>query len=156
MTIYDRPNLFFKSINKFRILACEKVSIALVGSSNNIISGCNDIERATHIAKDMVTLYGMSELGPIKYNSGSENVFLGRDYNSPSNVSGQVAFEIDEEVRKIINGCHDKAKEVINAHRKELEDIAAALMEKETLTAEEIQAIVKGETPVDTEEPVIA
>ena len=116
----------------------------------------NDIERATHIAKDMVTLYGMSELGPIKYNSGSENVFLGRDYNSPSNVSGQVAFEIDEEVRKIINGCHDKAKEVINAHRKELEDIAAALMEKETLTAEEIQAIVKGETPVDTEEPVIA
>ena len=116
----------------------------------------NDIERATHIAKDMVTLYGMSELGPIKYNAGSENVFLGRDYNSPSNVSGQVAFEIDEEVRKIINGCHDKAKEVINAHRKELEDIAAALMEKETLTAEEIQAIVKGETPVDTEEPVIA
>ena len=63
----------------------------------------NDIEHATNIAKDMVTLYGMSDLGPIKYNSGSENVFLGRDYNSPNNVSGQVAFEIDEEVRKIVN-----------------------------------------------------
>ncbi|MBR2768725.1 MAG: ATP-dependent zinc metalloprotease FtsH, partial [Solobacterium sp.] len=70
----------------------------------------NDIERATNIAKDMVTLYGMSDLGPIKYNAGSENVFLGRDYNSPNNVSGQVAFEIDQEVRKIVNGCHDKAR----------------------------------------------
>ena len=56
----------------------------------------NDIERATNIAKDMVTLYGMSDLGPIKYNSASQNVFLGRDYNSPNNVSGQVAFEIDQ------------------------------------------------------------
>ena len=59
----------------------------------------NDIERATNIAKDMVTLYGMSDLGPIKYNSASQNVFLGRDYNSPNNVSGQVAFEIDQDVR---------------------------------------------------------
>ena len=66
----------------------------------------NDIERATNLAKDMVTLYGMSDLGPIKYNSGTENVFLGRDYNSPNNVSGQVAFEIDQEVRKIVNSCH--------------------------------------------------
>ena len=76
----------------------------------------NDIERATNIAKDMVTLYGMSDLGPIKYNSGSENVFLGRDYNQPNNVSGQVAFEIDQEVRKIVNGCHDEAKKLIQAH----------------------------------------
>ncbi|MEE8793106.1 MAG: ATP-dependent zinc metalloprotease FtsH [Erysipelotrichaceae bacterium] len=120
----------------------------------------NDIERATNIAKDMVTLYGMSDLGPIKYNSGStENVFLGRDYNSPNNVSGQVAFEIDEEVRKIINACHDKAKEVIEAHKTELERIASALMEYETLTAEEIQKVVKGEpleennTPSDANKP---
>lgn len=103
----------------------------------------NDIEHATNIAKDMVTLYGMSDLGPIKYNSGSENVFLGRDYNSPNNVSGQVAFEIDEEVRKIVNECHEKAKEVINAHKVELERIASALMEYETLTAEQIRNVVK-------------
>jgi cell division protease FtsH len=94
----------------------------------------------------MVTLYGMSDLGPIKYDSGNENVFLGRDYNSPSNVSGQVAFEIDQEVRKIVNECHDKAKEVINAHRVELERIAEALMEYETLTAEQIQKVVNGES----------
>lgn len=105
----------------------------------------NDIERATNIAKDMVTLYGMSDLGPIKYNSGSENVFLGRDYNQPNNVSGQVAFEIDQEVRKIVNGCHDEAKKLIQAHETELTRIAEALMEYETLTAEQIQKVVKDE-----------
>lgn len=105
----------------------------------------NDIERATNIAKDMVTLYGMSDLGPIKYNSGSENVFLGRDYNQPNNVSGQVAFEIDQEVRKIVNGCHDEAKKLIQAHEEELTRIANALMEYETLTAEQIQRVVNGE-----------
>ena len=77
----------------------------------------NDIQNATNIAKDMVTLYGMSDLGPIKYNAGNENVFLGRDYNQPNNVSGEVAYEIDQEVRKIINTCHTKARQIIEAHK---------------------------------------
>lgn len=106
----------------------------------------NDIERATNIAKDMVTLYGMSDLGPIKYNAGTENVFLGRDYNSPNNVSGEVAYEIDQEVRKIINGCHDKARAILEEHRTQLIAIAEALMEYETLTAEQIQQVVNGES----------
>ncbi|MBE6128949.1 MAG: ATP-dependent metallopeptidase FtsH/Yme1/Tma family protein [Erysipelotrichaceae bacterium] len=106
----------------------------------------NDIERATNIAKDMVTLYGMSDLGPIKYNAGTENVFLGRDYNSPNNVSGEVAYEIDQEVRKIINSCHDKARVILEEHREQLIAIAEALIEYETLTAEEIQKIVNGES----------
>ena len=105
----------------------------------------NDIQSATNIAKDMVTLYGMSDLGPIKYNAGNENVFLGRDYNQPNNVSGEVAYEIDQEVRKIINTCHTKARQIIEAHKTELETIAHALMEYETLTAEQIQRVVKGE-----------
>ena len=105
----------------------------------------NDIQNATNIAKDMVTLYGMSDLGPIKYNAGNENVFLGRDYNQPNNVSGEVAYEIDQEVRKIINTCHTKARQIIEAHKTELESIAHALMEYETLTAEQIQRVVKGE-----------
>ena len=105
----------------------------------------NDIQNATNIAKDMVTLYGMSDLGPIKYNAGNENVFLGRDYNQPNNVSGEVAYEIDQEVRKIINTCHTKARQIIEAHKTELEAIAHALMEYETLTAEQIQRVVKGE-----------
>lgn len=110
----------------------------------------DDIKRATNIAQDMVTLYGMSDLGPIKYHSGNENVFLGRDYNRPNNVSGEVAYEIDQEVRKIVNACHDKAKEIITQHKKELESIANALIENETLTNEQIRNIVQG-LPMDGE-----
>ena len=106
----------------------------------------NDIERATNIARDMVTLYGMSDLGPIKYDAGNENVFLGRDYNSPSNVSGQVAFEIDQEVRKIVNNCHDLARKIIEEHKEELIRIAEALMEYETLTSEQIERVIRGES----------
>ena len=101
-----------------------------------------DIEQATKIAKDMVTLYGMSGLGPVQYDHGSKNVFLGRDYNSPSNVSSQVAFEIDQEVRKIVDYCHDKATDIINTHKEDLVKIAEALIVNETLTAEEIDEVI--------------
>ena len=103
-----------------------------------------DIESATKIAKDMVSHYGMSELGPVQYDRGSQNVFLGRDYNSPSNVSSQVAFEIDQEVRKIVDYCHTQAIEIINAHKDDLIKIAEALIVNETLTAEEIDDIMAG------------
>ena len=101
-----------------------------------------DIQQATRIAKDMVTTYGMSDLGPVQYNSGSGTVFLGRDYNSPSNASSQVAYEIDIEVRKIIDSCHEYAKKIINEHKKDLIKIAEALIANETITAEEIQDVL--------------
>lgn len=109
----------------------------------------NDIEQATKLARDMVTLYGMSDLGPVQYDHGQQNVFLGRDYNSASNVSGQVAFEIDQEIRKIIGQCHDEAKKIILEHKEELIKIAEALIENETLTAEQIDKIIKGEPFLD-------
>ena len=102
-----------------------------------------DIEQATKIAKDMVTYYGMSDLGPIQYNHGNQNVFLGRDYNSPSNVSSQIAFEIDQQVRKIIDYCHDLARDIINKNKDDLIKIAEALIVNETLTAEEIDEVLK-------------
>ena len=105
----------------------------------------NDIENATRIARDMVTLYGMSDLGPVKYDNGNQSVFLGRDYNSPSNVSGQIAFEIDQEVRKIIDQCHEEAHRCIMEHKDDLVKIAEAVMENETLTAEQIEKVIKGE-----------
>ncbi len=108
-----------------------------------------DIESSTRIARDMVTLYGMSDLGPIKYDGGGQSVFLGRDYNSPTNVSGQIAFEIDKEIRKIIDGCYEKAHEVISKHKDELIKIANALLEYETITEEEIEEIVKGEKTLE-------
>ena len=116
----------------------------------------SDIQQATRIAKDMVTTYGMSDLGPIQYNSGNDSVFLGRDYNSPSNASSQVAYEIDTEVRKIIESCHQLAKKIIEEHKTDLIKIADTLMEKETLTAEEIEELLKKETKEEAkaEEPV--
>ena len=113
----------------------------------------NDIEQATKMARDMVTLYGMSDLGPVQYDHGQQNVFLGRDYNSSSNVSGQVAFEIDQEIRKIIDQCHDEAKKIILEHKAELIKIAEALIENETLTAEQIDKIIKGEPFLDLPTP---
>ncbi len=111
---------------------------------SDITTGASsDIQAATRIAKDMVTTYGMSDLGPIQYNSGNDSVFLGRDYNSPSNASSQVAYEIDTEVRKIIEHCHSEAKRIINENRDDLILIAETLMEKETLTAEEIEELLK-------------
>ncbi|MBQ0035685.1 MAG: ATP-dependent zinc metalloprotease FtsH [Firmicutes bacterium] len=117
---------------------------------DDITTGASgDIKAATRIAKDMVTTYGMSDLGPIQYDSGNESVFLGRDYASPSNASSQVAFEIDTEVRKIIEECHQKAKDIINDHRNDLIKIAEALMVKETLTAEEIDEIINDKTVIE-------
>ena len=112
---------------------------------DDITTGASgDIQSATRIAKDMVTAYGMSELGPVQYDSGSGSVFLGRDYASQSNASAQVAYEIDIEVRKIIDYCHDYAKRIISDHREELVKIAEALIAVETLTAEEIEGLLNG------------
>ena len=119
---------------------------------NDITTGASgDIEAATKIAKDMVTTYGMSELGPIQYNHGSQNVFLGRDYNSPANASSQVAFEIDQEVRKIIDYAHDLATSIINEHKEDLIKIAEALIVNETLTAEEIDLVLKGDLVIEND-----
>lgn len=70
----------------------------------------DDFKKATRIARSMVTEYGMSDLGPVQYEEKSENVFLGRDYAKSRDFSDQVALEIDEQVRKIIESCYTKAK----------------------------------------------
>ncbi len=102
----------------------------------------NDIEQATRIARLMVTELGMSDLGPIKYASGDNAVFLGRDYNNTSNAhSGQIAYEIDVQVRQIIEGCYDKATKIITDNKEKLVQIAEALLEHETLNAEQILSL---------------
>ena len=102
----------------------------------------NDIEQATRIARMMVTELGMSELGPIKYDSGDNAVFLGRDYSQLSNThSGQIAFEIDQQVRKIIETAHAQATEIINNNKDKMDIIANVLLEHETLNHEQIQSL---------------
>ena len=110
---------------------------------NEISAGAsNDIQEATKIAKMMVRSYGMSKLGPIQYDDGSGNVFLGRDYTSGSNYSGEIAYEIDKEVRNIINECYERAKLIIQENRALLDLIANTLLEEETLTNEQIMNLV--------------
>ena len=104
----------------------------------------NDIEVATRIARMMVTEYGMSSLGPIQYEHDTGSVFLGRDYTSTQrNFSTQVAYEIDTEVRKIIDEAHKKALDIIEKNKKEVILIAETLLEQETITAEEIDVLLK-------------
>ncbi|MCQ2792915.1 MAG: ATP-dependent zinc metalloprotease FtsH [Bacilli bacterium] len=112
---------------------------------NDVTTGAqNDIEVATRIARSMVTEYGMSSLGPIQYERDSGSVFLGRDYTSTQkNFSTQIAFEIDTEVRKIIDEAHTKAIKIITDNKSEVELIAKTLLENETITAEEIGTLLK-------------
>ena len=112
---------------------------------NEITTGASsDIERATKIAREMVMTYGMSDLGPIQYEHSSGNVFLGRDYSASRNYSGQIAFEIDTEVRRLIDSAYDTAKKIVKENKKLMEQIVDVLIEQETLTAEQIQNIVDG------------
>ena len=118
---------------------------------NEVSTGAhNDFEKATKIARAMVTEYGMSDLGPIQFETQEGGVFLGRDYNKSKNFSNEVAHEIDIEMRKIINECYEKAKVIINENRDLLELIAESLLKYETLTKEQIDYIAKyGKMPTE-------
>ena len=112
----------------------------------------NDFEKATKIARSMVTEYGMSDLGPVQLEHQSEGVFLGRDYNKSRNFSDIVAHEIDEEIRKIVGECYQKATEILKENKDLVKLIAEALMERETLTKEQIEYLVEHkELPKETE-----
>ena len=101
----------------------------------------NDLERATKTAHDMVTKYGMSEaIGPINY-SDSDEVFLGRDFTSKQNYSEELASKIDAEVRNIIDKAYADAEQLLKDHRAELDRVAEALLEMETLDADQFEAI---------------
>ena len=113
----------------------------------------NDFEKATKIARAMVTEYGMSDLGPVQFEQQEGSVFLGRDYNKSQHFSNEVANEIDMEMRKIINDCHKRATEIINKNKDLLKLIAETLLEYETLTKEQIDYLVEnGKMPEETEE----
>lgn len=120
---------------------------------NEITTGAhNDFEKATKIARAMVTEYGMSDLGPLQFEQQEGSVFLGRDYNRSQHFSNEVANEIDMEMRKIINNCHKKATEIIKKNEDLLKLIADALLEYETLTKEQIDYLVKhGKMPEEDE-----
>ena len=102
----------------------------------------NDIEQATELARRMVMEYGMSDrLGPMKYGQPAGEVFLGRDYNRQQDYSDDVASIIDEEVRYLINQAHEEARTILTTHSEALDRIAAALIDRETLNADDVREI---------------
>jgi cell division protease FtsH len=108
----------------------------------------NDFEKATALARRMVTQYGMSDLGPIQFGRGNHQVFLGRDFGEERNYSEEVASKIDGEVRRIIEGAYERGREILKANWEKVERMVKSLLEYETVDAEEVRAILGG-TPYD-------
>jgi len=105
----------------------------------------NDLERATKIARQMVTEFGMSEsIGPMTLGRKQHEIFLGRDISEDRNYSDEIAFQIDKEVEKIIQNAYNKAKEILTKNRRKLKKIATTLLQKETLEGEELDSLMRG------------
>ena len=145
-TMY-RPN---KDKNFMSKSEMEETIVSLLGGRaaeelvlNDVSTGAsNDIERASKIARDMVTKYGMSEkLGTIMFGSGQEEVFLGRDFTQTKNFSEETAGIIDEEVKKIIDKAYQTAKYILREHAEKLNIVAGILLEKEKIDGDEFDAI---------------
>jgi len=109
----------------------------------------NDIERATDLARKMVTEWGMSEkLGPLNFSKGQENVFLGREMTQHSQFSAETSQLIDKEVRNIVEAAYKKATEALASHKKELVAMSEALLEYETIDAKDVKNIMEGKEVV--------
>jgi cell division protease FtsH len=105
----------------------------------------NDLERATKIARKMVTEFGMSDqIGPLTLGQKPEEVFLGRDFTSQPDYSPQVAFEIDSEIRRLIDEAHDEALDILTEHRPHLDRLAEVLIERETVEKDELIDLLEG------------
>lgn len=104
----------------------------------------NDIERASKVARDMITKYGMSEvLGPINFGGDNQEVFIGRDYGHVKNYSEETANKIDEEVTRLINDAYKRTESILNEHMDKLTLVATNLMEKEKLNKDEFKSLVE-------------
>jgi cell division protease FtsH len=104
----------------------------------------NDFQKATELARRMVTQYGMSELGPIQFGRGNHQVFLGRDFGEERNYSEEVASKIDGEVRRIIESCYERGRTLLTENWDKVERMVKSLLDYETVDAEEVRAILEG------------
>jgi len=119
---------------------------AIYGKDHLNTGASSDIMQATDLARRMVTEWGMSEkLGPLRYNENQQEVFLGHAITQRQNMSEDTARLIDQEIRRIVTDGENKARDVIAAHRHDLEAITQALMEYETISGDEVQALMRGE-----------
>jgi cell division protease FtsH len=130
--------------NQIAILMGGRVAEEIVFGQKTTGAG-NDIERATELARSMVTEWGMSdEFGPLNFSAGKQEVFLGRDFSSSDRHSEDTAQRIDAEIRRIVTQQYARAMDLLTLHRKELEQIAEALLEYETLDGDDIDTLLRG------------
>ncbi len=125
----------------------------------------NDLEKVTGTAKQMVMRFGMSEkLGPRTFGHDQSMPFLGREFSSEPDYSDEIAREIDDEIRRIVEDAHQRAKEVLNSHRGDLDRISRVLLERETIEREEFEQLLAGKSaeevfgapPAEPEQPPVA
>ena len=120
-----------------------------LGADGVTTGASNDIQRATEIARNMVTKWGLSEkMGPLLYDDAQEEVFLGKSAGgTSSNVSGNTRNEIDAEIRRIVDECYAKAEQILEDNRDKLDVMAETLMQYETIDSGQIDAIMEGRKP---------
>ncbi|MCT8997944.1 ATP-dependent zinc metalloprotease FtsH [Chelativorans intermedius] len=146
----DRYSMSYKwMISRLAIMMGGRVAEELKFGKENITSGAaSDIEQATKLARAMVTRWGFSDkLGQVAYGENQEEVFLGHSVTRQQNMSEETQQKIDAEVRRLIDEAYDKARSILTEKKKDWIAIAEGLLEYETLSGEEIQAIIRGEKP---------
>ena len=147
---YSKAELISKLASMFGGRLAEEI----VFGADNITTGAgNDIKQATELARRMVTEYGFSErLGALRYSENEEEVFLGHSVTQRKNVSDATAKIIDEEIRALIDNAENTARRILTDKREQLEIIAQALLEHETLSGEEVDALLRGERIIRPDE----
>jgi cell division protease FtsH len=149
MRLPERDNYSYHRDKMYANLAVSmggRVAEELIFGYDKVSSGASsDISYATSLARDMVTRWGMSDaLGPLQYADADEEVFLGYSVNRQRNMSNETAQLIDKEIRRVVDEGYERAKMVLNEHREDLESLAKALLEYETLSGDEIQTVLEG------------
>ncbi|MEE2745244.1 MAG: ATP-dependent zinc metalloprotease FtsH [Pseudomonadota bacterium] len=134
-------------ISKLAVMYGGRIAEELVFGIDNVTTGAgNDIQQATEMARRMVTEYGFSQsLGPLRYSDNEEEVFLGHSVARSKNVSDETASMIDKEVRRLIEDAEATARTILTKKNADLESLAEALLEYETLTGDEVEALLKGD-----------
>jgi cell division protease FtsH len=144
----DRYSLKFREITaKLAMMFGGRIAEELIYGPENVSTGAsNDIQQATNLARRMVTEWGMSEkLGRLRYVDNQEEVFLGHSVTRSQTISGATAKLIDEEIRRIIEEAELKARTILTEHLNDLHTVAKALLEYETLSGDEVKALLRGE-----------
>jgi cell division protease FtsH len=150
MSLPERDKLSYnKKWCEAKIAMCfgGRVAEQIVYGEDALNTGASDdIRQATNLARKMVTEFGMSDkLGPLRYSENEEEVFLGHSVTQRKNISDATAKVIDEEIRRIVEGGERKAREILTEHIDDLHKITKALLEHETLSADEVRMAMRGE-----------